>query len=199
MNMLLETDMVSFFEMLKIIKECVDLCSENVQEYFDGFICDPDEVEQIAYEGLDNLPFCSDFDYLYYDDQDNIPVDERETCGEYWFFSDDNFIGYYKLLDELLKSKKISRKEVDFHKNEMDDIVYDCILERQRYSGVSYTIFSKKSRNAGAGIKVYLDYNIGYSLFYLYCGLIVLFDRYKSKLQQLKETYCGEKQMLEAA
>ena len=61
-------------------------------------------------------------------------------------------------------------------------------------------VYSDAADDGKDCLNIYLDYYYGYySLFDTYCGLITVFDRYKVKYQELKDTYYSEEELLEAA
>lgn len=196
---LLRTNMYSFFEMIRYIKDCVDFCNDDVSHLFKSFPSEPDDVECYAREEMDYLPYTTDFNWLYYEWDMDIPEDDRETAGEVWTFSDENMVEYYKLLNELLKRGEISKTEFVLHKENMEGYIHENILENQEYYGISYDLEYAEKEDDKDCIKVYLDYSSGFSQFILYCGIILIFDRFKTKLEELRYTYCNEQELLEAA
>lgn len=201
MYMLLNNDMPSFFEMMATIKKCVDFCADDVKSFFDAFSCDADEVEMTAYEELSVLPFYNDFDFLYYEGQDDIPIEDREAGGESWFFSDENIAGCYKLLDELLLNGKITKTEYDSHKEEIENTARECIVNFQGLYeyGAGYYLVTDESEGGTIGIEICCDYSCSFSIFKLYCGIIMFFDKCKREFNQIKLDYCNREILLEAA
>lgn len=186
---LLKTESYYLFEVLKQVKKCADACEENINGYFKYFSEEPAEFDCLAHEELSELPYFEDMDGLYYETDRYIRKEDREMWGEVWTFSDDNLTEYYKLLKELLLLRRISKTEYKGRKNEMEQYVADNILYNNEYYGIAYKIVHTKNGSRHDRINVYLDFNCGFSLFALYCGIIAVFDRYKTKLRELKETY----------
>lgn len=199
MKKIFRTDMSSFFEMIKRIKDCIDFCNDDVSHLFKSFSSEPDDVECYVREDMWCLPFVTDFEWLYYDFEMNLPEEDRETWGEAWTFSNGNMVDYYKLLNELLKTNEISKVEFELHKSDMEEFIHENILDNQEYYGISYDFIYAEKEGEKDYIKVYLDYNSGFSQFILYCGIIQIFDRFKTKLKELQETYCNQEELLEAA
>ncbi len=200
MKNLVDLEMLSFLGYMLQIKECQDECSEDITKYFPDSSSRFDEFEADAYELLPDFYAYYDQKPLFYDYGDNgISEAERDPDGEAWFFSTDEMVEFYKLLKDLRKKKVITKKEHENHKLEMEDNIRRCILYTQGYgySGVYCDILYAKGKKVDA-VEVGLDFNCPFSLFSLYCGVIMLFDKYKVKLQELKEKYC-KKQILEAA
>lgn len=198
MIQLFQTEMHCLFDVLKQVKNCADACEENISGYFDDFSDDPTEFDCIAYEELSSLPYCEDIDGLYYETERHIRKEDREMWGEVWTFSDNNLTEYYKLLKELMISGQICKAEYKGQKDEMEQYVADNILYNNEYYGIAYKIVYTKNGNRHDRINVYLDFNCGFSLFSLYCGIIAVFDKYKTKLWELKERYC-QTELAEAA
>lgn len=196
---LLNTNMYSFFWALGQIRDCVDFCNDDVSHFFDEFPSDPDDFDCYARDEFESLPYTINFDWLYYEWEMDIPEDDRETAGEMWTFSDENMVGYYKLLDELLKKNEISKVEFVLHKEGMEGFIHNTIFDNQDYCGVSYDLDYAEDEKGKDCIKVYLDYSCGYNLFSLYCAIIQIFDRFKTKLKELKDAYCNQEELLEAA
>lgn len=200
MEKLLNTDLSTFWEAFRQIKECQDECSEDIMHHFSEFFMDPDSFEMFAYEDMSSLPACYDYDYLYYEDE-TIPEEDRESYGEVWTFSTNEMVEYYELLERLLKTKVIQKVQYDLKLDEMENHIKKCIVETQNYYdyGLYCEMNYRSEENERVCIKVYLDYNCCFSHFSLYCGVIALFDRYKVKLRELKELYDNEERVLEAA
>ena len=199
MIQLLNTNMFSFFGMLGQIKDCIDFCNEDVSHFFKDFPSEPDDFDCYAREEMDYLPYTANFDWLYYEWDMKLPEDDRETAGELWIFSDENMVDYYKLLDELLKKDEISKVEFVLHRESMEEFIHDTIFENQDYGGVSYDLDYAENDEGKDCIEVYLDYSCGYNMFALYCSIIQIFDRFKVELQKLRDTYCNQEELLEAA
>lgn len=199
MKKIFRTNMEYLFEMIMQIKDCIDFCDSDVGHFFKEFPSEPDDFECYARDAMDYLPYTTDFDWLYYEWEMNLPEDDRETAGEIWTFSDENMVGYYKLLNELLKTKEISKTEFVLRKESMEGFIHENILENQDYYGIGYDLDYAKKEGEKDCIRVYLDYSSGFSQFALYCGIIQIFDRFKTKLKELEETYCNQEELLEAA
>ena len=198
---LIQNDLSEFFDGLQKIKECCSECSDNVSQFFNGYPCLPDDFEAVTMDELSNLPFYKDYDYMYYDGTDPND-DDAEPAGERWTFSTNEMVEYYKLLDELYKSKIINKIKYRSEHTVMEQFIIDHLCEAPYgYSAVEVQLVYSDAADDGRDcINIYLDYYYGYySLFDLYCGLITVFDRYKAKLQELKDTYYSENELLEAA
>lgn len=189
MKELLKTEMIYAFEILKQVKSCTDACEEDVSKYFKAFGNEFEECDCLSYEELSELPYFEDMDGLYYETDRHIRKEDREMWGEVWTFSDKNLTEYYKLLKELYNSGRMCKAEYKERKNEMEQYVADNILYNNDYYGIAYKIVHTKNGGRHDRINVYLDFNCGFSLFALYCGIIAVFDKYKTKLRELKETY----------
>ena len=99
----------SFLECLSKVKDCSDKCSESVSQFFEDFPNDPDDFEAVAMDELWRLPCYKEFEHTYYLDEGQEPTEDDEPFMEKkYVFSTDEMVEYYKLLDELYKSKKIS-------------------------------------------------------------------------------------------
>ncbi len=197
---LITSDFCSFMEAVKQIKGCCENCIEDVEHYFSNFSADIEDFEYNAMEELSMLPFCDDYDELYDESDENTPEDEREAIGEQWKFSNDDMTEYYKTLDSLYSNKVITEEKYNQECREMVCCIQNNICGTDATAMFCRLVYADADEENRDNIRIYLYYYDGYySLFDLYCSLIVVFDRYKFKLKQLKETYCGEKQMLEAA
>lgn len=196
---LIRTDMYSFFEVIRYIKDCIDSCNDDVSHLFKLFPREADEAEFCAREALEYLPYTTDFDWLYYEWDMELPEEDRETAGEVWTFSDENMVEYYKLLNELLKQGKISKTDFVLHKENTEVYIHNNILDNQDCYGIGYDLNYAEKENDKDCIRVYLDYSSGFSQFVLYCGIISIFDRYKTKLEELRCTYCNTEKLPEAA
>ena len=188
----------SFLECISKIKSCCSECSEDVSHFFTEFPSDPDDFDCYAMEELSCLPFYKDYDNLYYEENHD---EDSEPAGEIWIFSSSDMVEYYKTLDELYKTKRIVKMKYEMELNSMESCIKENICEAGA-SGSLYCelVYSDAAEDKKDNITVYLDYYVGYySLFDLYCGLIKIFDKYKVKLQELKDTYFGEENLLEAA
>lgn len=200
MKNLVNLDMQSFFGYLLQIKECQDECSEDVVKYFSDISSQYDEFEAGAYEELSFFYACCDQRPLFYDYGDNgVSEEDREPDGEAFVFSSDEMVEFYKLLKELKKAKVITGKEYQNRRMEMETAIRQCILYTQGYGsdGLYCELFYARGKQRDR-IEVWLDYNCYYSAFSLYCGVIMLFDKYKVKLQELKDEFC-KAERLEAA
>ena len=200
MKKLVDIDMQSFLGYLLQIKECQDECSENVGQYFSDLSSRFDEFESSAYEGLPSFYAYYGDRPLFYDYGDAGANEEgRDLAGEALIFSSDEMVEFYELLRKLKKTKVITRKEYQNRLTEMETEIRQCILYTQGYGydGLYCELFYARGKKRDR-IEVLLDYNCYYSLFSLYCGVIMLFDKYKTKLQELKDTYC-KTEILEAA
>lgn len=191
--------MSAFFEMIKQIKDCIDYCDDDVSHLFKDIPSEPDDVEGYVRDDFDYLPYTVDFGWLYYECDMNLPEEDRETWGEIWTFSDEHMVGYYKLLNELLKKNEISKTEFELHKAEIEGYIHENILENQGYYGISYDLIYAEKEGEKDYIKVFLDYESGFEYFVLYCGIIRIFERFKTELQKLREAYCVREKLLEAA
>ena len=198
---LIQNDLSDFFEGLQKIKECCSECSENVSHYFNEFPCVPDDFECVTMDELQMLPFLKGWDYMFYEGTD--PNDDvAEPAGECWTFSTDEMVGYYKMLDDLYKSKVISEAKYKTELLSMEGFIKDHLCQAPYgYSSIEVQLVYSDAADDGKDcLNIYLDYYYGYySLFDTYCGLITVFDRYKVKYQELKDTYYSEEELLEAA
>lgn len=197
---LIASDLYSFFETLQKIKDCCDECIENVEHYFSNFSKDLDEFEFYATEELPTLPFCDYHDEIYDEIDENVPEKDRESVGEEWRFSNKDMTEYYKTLDYLYSNKIITEEKYKQEYLEMESCIENNICGTESTSLFCRLVYADADEENKDNIRVYAYYEDGYySVFELYCGIIIVFDRYKFKLKQLRETYCGEKQILEAA
>lgn len=188
----------AFLECISKIKNCCSECSEDVSDYFAEFPSDIDEFDCYSMEELFNLPFYKNYDYLFYGDE---PDDDSDAAGEIWQFSNKDMVEYYKTLDELYKTKRIVKMKYEMELNSMETCIKENICQDES-CGALYCelVYSDAASDKEDNISVYFDYYAGYySFFDLYCGLIKVFDRYKVKLRELKDGYCSEKELLEAA
>lgn len=198
---LIQNDLYECLEGLQKIKECCSECSENVSQYFKGFSCLPEDFEYEIMDEFYRLPFFKNWDHIYYDGTE--PNDEdAEPAGECWTFSTDEMVEYYKMLDELYKSKTITKAKYQSELVSMEGFIKEhmCNAPYGYSASEVQLVYSEAADDGKDCINIYLDYYCGcYSLFDIYCGLISVFDRYKVKLRELKDVYCSEKELSEAA
>lgn len=195
---LLQCDMPELLERLRIIKEFYEEGAHNIVPIFSKIEIDTDDFEMLAYEEMWSLPGYLDNHELYYGGE-HTETDEdgyREAYGEEWTFATEEMREYYRLLKELKKSGKISRKTYALKMNEMEKYASMYIVDSQEYySGV----FCRVKYGKAHCIKVYLEFDYCYSAFRLCCGIIAILDKYAEKLKELQDEYCNEDTMLEAA
>ncbi len=201
MQKLLTSNITQFFECLLSIKDCYDYCDEDVSGKFSDFSYDGDEYEAEAFEQLYNIPFLKESKELYYEDDEKKPVEEREAVGEELIFTSEEMDGYYKLLDKLLETEKITVQEYRQRCGGMEQYILDYILYGvNHYSGLYVTLYYAKNETEENKLIVEVPYYDGYySMFELYCGIIQLFDKYKSELKKLKYRFGFENNIKEAA
>lgn len=200
MDKLLYMEMQDFLQYLLQIKECQDECSEDVMKYFFNISSQYDSFEADAYEELLFFYAYCDQRPLFYDYGEAVEnEEERDPDGEALVFSSDEMVEFYKLLKKLKNTKVITKKEYQNRIMEMETVIRQCILYTQGYGydGLYCELFYARGRQKDR-IEVLLDYNGYYSAFSLYCGVIMLFDKYKVKLQELKDAFC-KAERLEAA
>lgn len=198
---LIRNEAWNFLECISKVKKCCGECQENVSLYFEDFPNDPDDFECIAMEELWRLPCYKDSKNLYYLDEGQEPTDDDEPVGEKYSFSTEEMVEYYKLLDELYESKRLDKMRYEMAHQQMETIIRENICEAGSNGSLfCELVYSDAADDKKDRMDVYLDYYCGYySMFDLYCGLITVFDKYKVKLKELKDTYCGEQELLEAA
>ena len=151
-----------------------------------------ESFEADAYEELSFFYAYCDCRPLFYDyGNTGENEEERDPDGEALVFSSDEMVEFYKLLKRLKNTKVITKKEYQNRKMEMETAIRQCILYTQGYGndGLYCELFYARGKQRDR-IEVWLDYNCYYSAFSLYCGVIMLFDKYKVKLQELKDEFC---------
>ncbi len=189
MKTLLDTNITDFFEYLEQIKLCYDECSEDITKYFSYISSRYDEYELYACEEIRSFyAYCGDYP-LYYD-YDDTPEEDREWAGEACVFYSDEMLEFYKTLRNLKKNKIIKKKEYENWLMSAEGKIREYICSTQGYSyGGLYCELSYAKGRKHEKITVYLDYNCCFNWFSLYCGVIMLFDYYKTVLKKLKNMY----------
>lgn len=202
MNRLLNTEIIELLDRIMEVKACYDSGGERIVEIVSDYSTDPCDYECNAMEDLYSLPELIGMDYLDYNAEPVDDYDSDETAGERLVFQSDDMTAYYKLLRKLKRLKLITNNEYKHKIDEMERLAHSYISLGPYYSFDYYVpceIAYTTSRTLRERLDVYFDYNCGYSLFSILCGVVALMGTYTKKLNELKEQYCGEKPAMEAA
>ena len=200
MQKLINNDMMSIFEYLRIIKDFYDDGGHSVPEFFSYYNEDEEMYETCSFEDIMNIPEFQDWEELFFEDE-NGNIDDSSPYGEIWTFSSREMKEYYECLKRLRKTRSISKKEYDMKLFEMEDCAKKHITNAQMYyySDIYAEIHHGKGRNPEHCIRIHLSYDTCYSLFVMACGVLTLFDKYKQNLKELKEKYGLYETLSEAA
>ncbi len=187
-----------FFSFLFRVKECVDTCKDNPVGYFSHMSTDDYMFESDSYEEIGGFYALKDIIPYYFDEQEHDEDDNAD--GEQYVFSTDEMVEYYDLLEKLEKDGVISQEDHNKELMRMEDYIIEFICHTQGYGydGVYCTMHYDAVYNQKYCISVLIWFDCSYSYFDLFRGLIMLFDRYEVRLQELKDKYCNL-QLLEAA
>ena len=198
---LLNTEIIEMLDRIMEIKACYDSGGERIVEIVSEYSSDPCDYECNALEDIYSLPELIGQDYLDYNAEPLLD-DAEEAAGERLVFQSDDMTAYYKLLRKLKRLKIITNNEYKHKIDEMERLAHSYISLGPYYSFDYYVpceIAYTTSRTLRERLDVYFDYNCGYSLFSVLCGVVALMGTFTKKLNELKEQYCGEKTALEAA
>lgn len=197
MKQLFKTDMPTLIGILEQVKECQDECVKDIRPYFSGISLCYEDYEMETYEEMSGLTECKGYEYLYYEEQ---PTEDSESYGEAWSFSSDAMSEYYNLLFRLKKNKVISKAIYEIKILEVEGHIKRYLFSDKRYTyGVGGELLFRRGKKKVSSIKIYLDYNYVFSYLSVYCAVIQIFDMYEQKLQELKDTYLTQREVLEAA
>ena len=198
---LLNTEIIEILDRILEVKACYDSGGERIVEIVSDYRSDPCDYECNAMEDLYSLPELIGMDYLNYNAEPLLDESE-EAAGERIVFQSKDLTEYYKLLKKLRRTKVITKVEFEKKKDELERLAFRYISDGYYYSfdyyvpcDISYT----DSRAMPIRLDVYLDYQCGYSLFSVLCGVVALLGRYSQMLKELKEQYCVLKTVKEAA
>ena len=201
MNMLLEMETLELFNRIMELKDCYDCGGKRILEIVSEYGTETDDYECNAMEDLYSLPELVGQDYVDFN-AEPLDDDGDEAAGERLVFQSEDLTEYYKLLMKLRRKRIITKTELDRKKDELDRIAYQYISQGQYYSFDYYVpsaICYTDSRAMPIRLDVYFDYQCGYSLFSVLCGVVALMAKYSEMLKELKEKYCETEKVREAA
>ena len=171
------------------IKKIYDKCGEKVTQCFNNFGIDAEEYEILAAEILENLPQCIYHDYLYveYEDSD----EHNEIDGEKWIFTSDEMREFYSLLVRLRDTGVITESDADAYADDVIDYIKEVIVDKQYCDGGFHCHFDDGTETGekDCRIEIYRYLGGSFAAFDVVCGIIAVFEKYKEKLKDLKDTY----------
>ena len=201
MKMLFETEMMELLDKIMEIKDCYECGGKKILDIISEYGTDIGDYECNAMEDLYSLPELIGQDYLDFN-AEPLNDDADEAAGERLVFQTKDMTDYYMLLKKLCRKKVITKAEFDKKKEDLDRIAYSYISQGHYYSFDYYVpceISFTDSKAMPIRLDVYLDYQYGYSLFSVLCGVVALMARFSEMLTELKEQYCVLKTVKEAA
>lgn len=204
MKLLIKNNLYDVLTAFYKIKECYDSGAKNIKELFSDFLSYTDDYECIASEKIYELSSFKNQETILEEDRNGNPIENGDVMGECLIFFSEEMIEYYARMDELLKSNAITQKEYEKEIFFMENIIEGniCQSEYGSYSGIMCELNygGDEEYEGNPFIKVYIDFWEGcYSMFYLYCGIILVFEVYKTKLKELNKMYYSIQKVQEAA
>lgn len=199
---LIYADMERFLHVLHVIKQAFDAGSDRVTALFADWDEDWEPSEMNAVDTLYHAAEHVSEKQVYDRDADGNIDPYAEPMYDEWFFSSTEMTQYYRMLNQLFCAGKMTREQYLAKKKEMRQVILDWVLDFPSYQNGIFNaeLRTRTNHKYASSLKVYTDYyNDFVDLFALACGIAVVFDTYKRKLEELKNQYGDKISYLEAA
>lgn len=185
---LLKYEITSLFWYISKLKAVYEQGGREAVKCFRNFGADTEQYEIYCLEKLENLPECTEHEYLREEFEDSNEI--GDICGEKWIFESEDMREYYRLLQDLSQRKLITDDEYRFFDSEMTDYILHVLVNKQYNDGGFHCHLDDGTMPDGyCRIEIYNYHDGSFGAFDTVCGIIAVFERYRERLKFLEEEY----------